>query len=128
MSIKTFMKHTDFVTCVSFNPANPDQFISGGGDDVARVWNINNPDKPEIETPKQNETVDFAKFSFDGKFFATGTLDGAIKIWEAETGEFKRLLEGPADEIRFIDWHSKGNVIVAGSADNTAWMWNAANG
>jgi len=24
MSIKTFMKHTDFVTCVSFNPANPD--------------------------------------------------------------------------------------------------------
>ncbi|EAR83674.2 WD domain, G-beta repeat protein (macronuclear) [Tetrahymena thermophila SB210] len=128
MSIKTFLKHTDFVSCLSFHPINPDVFISGGGDDVARVWNITNNDKPEIETPKQNETVDFAKFSFDGKYFATGCLDGVVKIWDGTTGEFKRALEGPSDEIRFLEWHSKGNVILAGSADNSAWMWNAANG
>lgn len=52
MSIKTFLKHTDFVTSLNFHPTNPDIFISGGGDDVARIWNINNNDKPEAETPK----------------------------------------------------------------------------
>lgn len=100
MSICTFLKHTDFVGCVSFHPLNPDTFISGGGDDFARIWDISNADKPKIETPKQGETIDFAKFSFDGKYFATGALDGSVKIWDGVTGEFKRLLEGPTDEIR----------------------------
>ena len=52
MSIKTYLKHTDFVSCISFNPIHPDLFISGGGDDVARVWDLKNNDKPLIETPK----------------------------------------------------------------------------
>lgn len=100
MSICTFLKHTDFVGCISFHPLNPDVFISGGGDDIARMWDISSAEKPTMETPKQNETIDFAKFSFDGKFFATGALDGSVKIWDGVTGEFKRTLEGPADEIR----------------------------
>ena len=52
MSVKTYLKHTDFVSCLNINPVNSDIFLSGGGDDFARVWNINNNDKPEIETPK----------------------------------------------------------------------------
>lgn len=27
-----------------------------------------------------------------------------------------------------MDWHKKGNALVAGSADNTVWLWNANNG
>lgn len=31
-------------------------------------------------------------------------------------------------KIKFIDWHSKGNAIIAGSSDNSIYMWNANNG
>ncbi|EGR31921.1 hypothetical protein IMG5_099490 [Ichthyophthirius multifiliis] len=127
MSTKTFLKHTDFVSTLNFHPQNPNIFISGGGDDIARTWDINNPDKPLIEIPKQNETIDFAKFNFDGSLFVTGALDGSVKVWTSN-GEFKKLLEGPTDEIRFLNWHPKGNVVIAGSADNSVWMWNAISG
>lgn len=30
--------------------------------------------------------------------------------------------------IKFIEWHSKGSAVVAGSADNSVWLWNGSNG
>ena len=35
------------------------------------------------------------------------------------------LLDGPSGGIEFIAWHPKGDVLLAGSADGTAWMWSA---
>jgi ribosome assembly protein SQT1 len=29
---------------------------------------------------------------------------------------------------QFIDWHPKGNVILAGGADGTIWMWAVPSG
>lgn len=60
---------------------------------------------------------------------ATGCLDSTLKIYDVDNNyELKTVLEGPTDEIRFIDWHPKGNVILGGSADNSCWMWNALKG
>jgi len=38
------------------------------------------------------------------------------------------ILEGPSQDISFIDWHKKGNVIVCGSIDGSAWLFNAETG
>ncbi len=27
-----------------------------------------------------------------------------------------------------MDWHQKGNALLAGSSDGTLWLWNANNG
>lgn len=37
-------------------------------------------------------------------------------------------LEGPTDDVHWLAWHPKGNVIAAGSEDCTVWMWNATTG
>ncbi len=34
----------------------------------------------------------------------------------------------PGEDITFMNWHSKGDVMVAGSSDASVWMWNAASG
>jgi hypothetical protein len=34
-------------------------------------------------------------------------------------------LEGPGSEVEWIQWHPKGDVLLAGSTDATAWMWHA---
>ena len=30
--------------------------------------------------------------------------------------------------LKFIEWHSKGTAIVAGSSDKSIWVWNGNNG
>ena len=36
--------------------------------------------------------------------------------------------EGPGGGLEWVRWHPKGNVLLAGSEDFTAWMWNAGDG
>merc|ERR1719473_246010 len=49
-------------------------------------------------------------------------------VWQTADGTLVHKLEGPGEDISWIDWHPKGNVLVAGSNDCTAWMWNATKG
>jgi WD40 repeat protein len=37
-------------------------------------------------------------------------------------------LEGPSQEVEWVCWHKKGNVVLAGSGDGTVWMWLATTG
>ena len=30
--------------------------------------------------------------------------------------------------MQSLDWHSKGNALVTGSADGSIWLWNCNNG
>ncbi|GAA6043090.1 hypothetical protein JCM8097_008419 [Rhodosporidiobolus ruineniae] len=84
------------------------------------------------------DSVIAAGFSFDGALCATGGMDGKVRVWKVrrrgadeaweECGwELAVALEGP-DEVNWIDWHPKGNVLLAGGADGTVWVWNLPRG
>mgnify|MGYP000871616107 CR=1 FL=1 len=121
-------------------------FASGGGDKVVVVWTLENLENPISSTlVGHNDTVDKLSFNFDGKYLATAALDGEIIVWDYNSGQKKLTLDGPTQEIsvynktflylidncfriQFLEWHSKGNVIVAGSLDNSVWLWNGNNG
>jgi len=49
-------------------------------------------------------------------------------VWDAATGAALRCLEGPAEGLEWVAWHPRGHVILAGSDDFCAWMWNADTG
>ena len=59
---------------------------------------------------------------------ATAGMDGVVKVWKSSDGSLQANLEGPGEDITFISWHSKGDVILAGSSDASVWMWNAISG
>lgn len=50
------------------------------------------------------------------------------QIWSVPSGELVQTLEGPSDDLEWIQWHTKGNVLIAGSKDATMWMWLASTG
>ncbi|TFK28138.1 WD40 repeat-like protein [Coprinopsis marcescibilis] len=60
-------------------------------------------------------------------------MDGKIRVWRRvgkanyKTWEFLTELQGP-DEVVFLRWHPKGNVLLAGANDSTLWLWQLPTG
>lgn len=93
----------------------------------AYLWDINSGDTFATFTGHSDSIIS-TSFSYDGKYVATCSMDGSIKIWEVPSGKLIQTLDGPASELLWCSWHPKGYVICAGSSDHTCWMWNALTG
>lgn len=80
--------------------------------------------------PGHTETVEFAKFNRDGKLLVTGGMNNVLRVWDAENDfNLKCTLEGGStDDLLFLEWHPKGNVILTGGKDYMIWMFNGVNG
>ncbi|CAM9701218.1 unnamed protein product, partial [Chrysoparadoxa australica] len=125
----TFTGHSDSVYCVAINPQDPTQILSGGGDDKAFLWSLrSNGDIGNVhELVGHSDSVSSVGFSADGTLCATGGYDGKVLLWGTADGLLKHTLEGPED-IEWLDWHPKGQVLAAGSKDGTVWMWLGGTG
>ena len=53
---------------------------------------------------------------------------GRVNVWDTSSGRCLHCLEGPGDAVEWLAWHPRGDVLLAGSEDFTAWMWNASLG
>ena len=132
-SIHAFEAHSAGVYAVAWSPVSEDLVATGGGDDRAFIWRVGEDAFLEnqghaIELSGHTDTVSSLSFSADGTMLASGGMDGCCRIWNSTDGKLIQCLEGPAEAIEWVRWHPKGNVVLAGSADFTVWMWLAATG
>ena len=137
VGIHTFGGHTDPVYAVAFNPRATDVVATGGGDDRGFVWRVgedafmeNQGEVFELAGHRDTVTsIQFSSSSTGSGLLATGAMDGTVRVWDGKD-RFKQLhvLDGPSESIEWIAWHPRGDIILAGSSDYTAWMWNGQTG
>lgn len=126
MATTRFDKHTDSVYAVAINPVDATMAASGGGDDIAYIWNTTDG-SVRHELQGHTDSVVCVCFSADGKYVATGGMDGQALVWDAQTGQPVVACEG-CTEVEWLDWHPRGHVLLGGSSDGNVWMWKVPSG
>lgn len=119
-------EHTSETLAVAASPINRNYVITGGMDDVGLIWDLELR-KSIAKVDGGKDSVSTVAFSHDGILAAFGSENGAIAIVYMDGREVPgKPLDGPGDAIHFLSWHPRGPVLLAGSADSVAYMWNAA--
>ncbi|QDU93727.1 WD40 repeat domain-containing protein [Lignipirellula cremea] len=72
--------------------------------------------------------VTAVKMQPGGDLFATAGDDHLVRIWNRETGELERRLDGHLDWVRTVAFSPDGAALVTGGNDRTIVVWNPATG
>lgn len=82
---------------MALHPIHQNIAVSGGGDDKSYLWRLYDGEQL-YEFGGHTDSVTQVAFSVDGTYVASGSMDGKVRVWKSETGEFMCELEGP-DEV-----------------------------
>jgi WD40 repeat protein len=67
-------------------------------------------------------------FSADGARVACGSKSGAVKVWNAESGEELFSLQGHSDSVNSAKFSPDGRRLVSASSDGTLKVWDMNSG
>jgi WD40 repeat protein len=95
-----------------------------GSNKTVRIFNVET--RREIKGLKLKG--DIASFSPDGNRIVTGSRDNIAGIWDVETSQEIKKLEGHTWPIYSVDFSPNGRKVVTGSGDKTTRIWDVETG
>jgi WD40 repeat protein len=66
--------------------------------------------------------------SGDGRLVASGGMDGAVRLWEAEGGHPLAALRGHTGEVFSVALSGDGRLVASGGDDGTVRLWAPSTG
>jgi ribosome assembly protein SQT1 len=151
-SIAHFDGHKDSIFCIAQHPTHPQLVATGGGDDVAYLWDCSPPQAPVLPASYESnpqpverhsqepyvkleghaDSVNAIAFSLpDGKFVATAGLDGRLNIYQTPQQPQAEPAKAfaSAAEVEEINWLSPcpnstyPNTFALGANDGSVWVY-----
>lgn len=149
--------HTDSIFCIAQHPLYPATVVTGGGDDIAYIFDTSLPDGPLLPSsyesspqPKgereglkaiqkldgHTDSINAVTFTQpNGEYVVTAGLDGKLRAWQGDKTAKKWSFVAEAQEVQEINWVSASphpqhpNTIALGANDGSVWVYeiNAQN-
>ncbi len=124
--IKLLKGHTNVILDLAFS--NSGKFlISGGFDNIARIWNLKTGKTKHILKGHKGKVAAVA-FSPDDSMVVTGSHDNTLKLWDVSSGNLISNLRGHIDFVDTVAFTPNGEYILSGSRDNSIRIWNGLTG
>jgi len=124
-------KHKFPVTSVCWTDAS-DAVITGGVDNVVRVWDLRRDDEPSMVFSGHNDTITGLSVSKDGSYLLSNSMDNSVAMWDlrpfAPTNRLVKSFIGAQHSFEKnllkCAWSPDGNKVTSGSADRLVYIWD----
>ncbi|PNS18040.1 hypothetical protein CAC42_3999 [Sphaceloma murrayae] len=150
-SVAHFDSHKDSIFCIAQHPTNPALVATGGGDDLAYVYEATPAPRPVLPPSYESnpqpiertslpplaklsghtDSVNAITFSLpDGRFIITAGLDGRINVFNTPSSSSPTSLLATAQEVEEINWllpsphPSNPNTFALGASDGSVWVYS----
>lgn len=97
-----------------------------------RIWDLEKgAGTPERTWVGHTGGVNIVRLTADGNYAVSGSEDKTLRVWDIQSGQCLRVLEGHKSDVDFINITSDGLLVISASIyneDHSLRVWNRESG
>ena len=81
-----------------------------------------------LETKRPRGAAFGVSMSSDGRWIATAEASGAVRIWNAESGDLAKIMLGHSGNVYHCSFSADGQTVASAGTDGVVRLWDRASG